>query len=136
MSLFRKFVEFEMVYIFIFFLLFSFHYYFKLVKDQFLQKFGETGLQPTQSPAPRLLRACVNISDLTCQDCLLIRWLLIKMKGICKYWPLFPLSRGMPNAPVLFTVTCSNNSSTKKWKWFSSAFYHPLPIFCPVPSPI
>ena len=38
----------------------------------------------------------------------------------------------MPNASVSFTVTCSNNSSIKKWSWFSSFFYHLLPFFSPV----
>ena len=83
---------------------------------------------------PRFLRACVNISNLTCQDSLLIKWLLIKRRVYTKYLPLFPLLRGMPNAFVSFTVTSSNNSTTKKWKWFSSLFYLPLPLFCPVPS--
>ena len=35
----------------------------------------------------------------------------------------------MANAPISFTVRCSNNSSTKEWKWFSSLFYHALPLF-------
>ena len=47
-------------------------------------------------------------------DCLLINWLLIKRKGVYKILPLFPLLGGMPNASVSFTITCSNNSSTKK----------------------
>ena len=29
----------------------------------------------------------------------------------------------MPNTSVSFTETCSNNSSIKKWKWFSSFIY-------------
>ena len=40
--------------------------------------------QLTQSSAPPFLRVCVNFSNLTCEDCLFIKWLLIKRKGINK----------------------------------------------------
>ena len=55
------------------------------------------------------------ISNLTCKDCLIMNWLLIKKTVYTKYWTLFSLSGGMPNTPVSFTVTFSNNSSIKKW---------------------
>ena len=44
----------------------------------------------------------------------------------------FPLSGGMPNAPGLFTVTYSNNSSIKKRrKRFSFSVLSSVPAFLP-----
>ena len=63
---------------------------------------------------PQFLRACVNISNLTCEDCLLINWLLIKRKGIYKI--LTPVSFVGSDAKCFhFTYSnISNNSSAKK----------------------
>ena len=47
-----------------------------------------------------------------------------------KYRTLFPLSGDVPNAPVSFSVTCSKNSSIKKWwKWFSFSVLSSTPPF-------
>ena len=47
-----------------------------------------------------------------------------------KYRTLFPLSGDVPNAPVSFSVTCSKNSSIKKWwKRFSFSVLSPSPPF-------
>ena len=51
---------------------------------QLSQKSGGRGAAAHSAPPPRFLRACVNISNLTCQDCVFINWLLTKRKGIYK----------------------------------------------------
>ena len=43
----------------------------------------------------------------------------------------FPLSGGMPNAPVLFTVTCSNSSSIKNESDFLLSFIIHSRFFVP-----
>ena len=63
---------------------------FTLVETFFLEvnvevdNFYQFYPSPPPPPPSRFLQTCVNISNLTCQDCLLINWLLIKRKGIYK----------------------------------------------------
>ena len=133
MSLFRKFVEFEMIYTFLFLLLF-FSLLFSIDKRSTFAKFlGDTGAADPD-PTPPFPRASINISNVTCQDCLRINWLLIKMKGIYKI--LTPVSFVGRNAKCSCFIYSNmfQQQFYKKWKWFSSLFYHPLPFFCPAPS--
>ena len=56
---------------------------FTLVEAFFLEVNLEvSNFYQLSTPLPRFLRACVNISNLRCQSCLLINWLLINRKGI------------------------------------------------------
>ena len=67
------------IYIYVYYILYKFFCYFFLStigkRSTFVKIWEEDeGLQPTQSPAPRFLRVCVNIRNLTCLDCLPV-WL-------------------------------------------------------------
>ena len=56
--------------------------------------------------------------------------MVIERKGIYKIWNPVSFVGEMPNAPVSFTVTRSNNSSIKKWwKRFSFSFLSSTPAF-------
>ena len=133
MSLFRKFVEFEMIYTFLFLLLF-FSLLFSIDKRSTFAKFlGDTGAADPD-PTPPFPRASINISNVTCQDCLRINWLLIKMKGIYKI--LTPVSFVGRNAKCSCFIY-SNKFQQQFYKKMKVVFLSLLssaPVFCPVPS--
>ena len=67
------------IYTYIYYILYNFFCYFFLSttgkRSTFVKIWEEDeGLQRTQSLAPRFLRVCVNIRNLTCLDCLPV-WL-------------------------------------------------------------
>ena len=69
-------------FIYLYFCYFFFSLLFSIGKWLTFAKICVEGAAAHPAPAPRFLRAGVNISNLTCQDCLLINWLLVKRKDI------------------------------------------------------